>query len=91
MGVNFAVIALLIQLAITLLDRPRLAGVLNSAYALSLCQALLRADQVMHPPSPILASDSRLIQTYFFALTLLCVAAAWQLSRWLYFKFSKPS
>jgi len=38
----------------------------------------------MHPPSPILQSDSPLIQIYFGGLVLISLLIAWQVARlWL--------
>jgi hypothetical protein len=35
----------------------------------------------MHPRSPILQSDSRLIQAYFAALLVITLLLAWQVAR----------
>jgi hypothetical protein len=37
----------------------------------------------MHPPSPILTSNSLEIQLFFFSLIGLCMFALWGLSYWL--------
>jgi hypothetical protein len=80
-GMDFALVAILLQAAILLLRLPRVTGILNFAFAGSLVWALSRAEQIMHPPSPITSSNSLLIQTYFFLLTGLCLALGWFVSR----------
>lgn len=82
-GMDFALIALLLQAAILLLHIPFMTGLLNVGYAGSLLWSLSRAEQVMHPPSPIASSDSSLIQIYFAGLVLLCLLTGWSLSRLL--------
>ncbi|HHH81665.1 MAG TPA: hypothetical protein ENL35_01600 [Chloroflexi bacterium] len=74
-GVDFAISGLLLQIAILLLKRPRLSGGLNSAFAASLFYVLLRADQVMHPPSPILTSNSSAIRVFFLGMVVILVMA----------------
>lgn len=83
-GVDFAIIALLLQTAILIWRRPAYASVLNIAYLGALLFALGRADQVMHPASPILASNSLAIQFFFLLLVAICMISAWQLSRYFH-------
>ncbi len=82
-GLDFAIIALLLQGAILLFDRPRLAGALNAGFFAALAWTLSRTEQVMHPPSPIASSGSSSIRGFFALLVLACLLAAWQLVRWL--------
>jgi hypothetical protein len=35
----------------------------------------------MHPPAPVLSSDSLLTRGYFFVLLLIMLLAAWQIAR----------
>lgn len=75
-GLHFALIGLLLQGGLLLLRRARLASLSNILYLIALLWSLSRAEQVMHPPSPILGSDSTSIQLYFFGLTGLCLMAS---------------
>lgn len=79
-GVQFEVAAILLQVAITLLRRPRLAAALNLAFALALGITLATAEYVMHPPSPIATSESETIRLFFAVLLVLTCAGAWQLA-----------
>lgn len=82
-GLYFAFGGLLLQVGITLLDKPAWASVLNLAYALILLYALQTTEQVMHPGSPIFSSSSWRIQVYFVSLSILTLLAAWQMARLL--------
>jgi hypothetical protein len=82
-GLNFAVTGLLIQGAILVLDRPGWASGLNLAFAGALGWSLALTREVMHPPAPIAGSGSAVIEGFFALLVLACVAAGWQLTRWL--------
>lgn len=83
LGLDFAVIGILLQTAILIINQPRLTSVLNLAFFTSLIISLNRAEQVMHPPSPILTSDSLLIRGFFFLLLAVAVAAGSFLALWL--------
>lgn len=74
-GVDFAISGLLLQMAILLLRRPCLSGGLNAAFAAALFYALRSADQVMHPPSPILTSNSPAIRVFFLAMVAIMLLA----------------
>ena len=82
-AIDFAVIGILLQLAILILRKPRYASLINMGYFAALWFSLARTEQVMHPPSPILSSNSLEIQFFFFTLLGLCVFALWWLSLWL--------
>lgn len=84
LAIDFALIGLLLQAAIIVLDRPAEGSLLNIAFAGSLGWSLMRTEQVMHPPSPIFSSDLVTIKVYFIALTAACLFAAWQLARWIH-------
>jgi len=73
----------LLQLAILILKKPRYASLINMGYFAALWFSLTRTEQVMHPPSPILSSNSLEIQFFFITLVGLCVLALWGLSQWL--------
>lgn len=82
-GLDFAIAAVLLQGAVLVLRSPRLAGWINAAMTAALLFSLARADQVMHPSSPIFSSDSDPIRLFFLLLVIACSLAAWQLARWL--------
>jgi len=83
-AIDFAVIGILLQLAILILKKPRYTSLINMGYFATLWFSLARTEQVMHPPSPILSSNSLEIQFFFFALLGLCVFALGWLSLWLH-------
>lgn len=82
-GLHYALIGLLLQAGLLVLRRARLASLSNVIYMAALMWSLSTAEQVMHPPSPILGSDATSIQLYFFGLTGLCLLAAGILAGWL--------
>jgi hypothetical protein len=84
LAVDFAVIGLLVQGAIHFLDRPPWASALNIIYIVVLVWSLVQTEQVLHPPSPILSSDSEGIRLFFVGLVATCLLSAWQLTRWLH-------
>jgi hypothetical protein len=81
-GLHYALIGFLLQGGLFLLRRARLASIANILYLAALVWSLSRAEQVMHPPSPIMTSDSTTIQFYFFGLTGLCLLTAGTLAGW---------
>ena len=81
-SVHFAIIALLIQVGITLMNKPPWGSFLNLTFFLSLGWALIQSEQVMHPGSPITSSGSIRIQSIFALLLLLCLIAGWSLTKW---------
>jgi hypothetical protein len=84
LAIDFALIGLLLQTAIIVLDRPAEGSLLNIAFAGSLGWSLMRTEQIMHPPSPIFSSDVVTIKVYFIGLIGACLFAAWQLARWIH-------
>jgi hypothetical protein len=84
LAVIFAVSGLLLQVGLTLVEDPAWASAANVVYFLALMLSISTTQNVMHPPAPILNSDARAIQFFFFGLVLLTLLAAWQVSRWLY-------
>jgi len=83
-AVDFAIAGIMIQTALILLKDARWGSALNTLFFSSLGITLRSAEQVMHPPSPILTSDSIAIRLFFFLLVGLCLLAAWQFSLWLH-------
>jgi hypothetical protein len=80
---DFAVTGIFLQLAIPLLRRPQWASAINILFLMALIFSLARTDQIMHPPSPIMSSNSITIQAFFLGLLVICLLCAWQLARWL--------
>lgn len=78
----FSIAGLLLQIGLTLIDRPALTSAANLAFIITLLFFLSGTREVMHPRSPILTSDSRLIQIYFAGLLAVTLLLAWQFSRW---------
>jgi hypothetical protein len=79
---DFAIVALLIQLAIVLLNNPQWGSFLNIAFFSTLGWTLIHTEQIMHPGSPIFASGSIRIQGFFVVLLLLVLAGEWFLTYW---------
>ena len=80
----FAIGGLLMQVGLTLVEKPAWTSAANLIYCLALFVALRNTENVMHPPSPILSSDALRIQLYFAGLLLLTLLAAAQLALWIY-------
>ncbi len=80
----FAFAGLLLQLGATLLEAPAWASGVNIAYFVILVLSLANTQNVMHPASPILNSDSWRIQAFFAVMLLLTLLAALQFARWLF-------
>ncbi len=77
----FAVTGLLLQSGLALLDRPAWTSLGNLLFIAVLLATLANTRNVMHPPAPVLNSDSLLIRSYFFILLALMCLAAWQVAR----------
>ncbi len=80
LGVQFGVVALLLQVAIFLIHRPPVASALNAAFFAALALALLTAKSVLHPSAPIATSSWDLVRLFFVALLAITLLAAWQLA-----------
>jgi hypothetical protein len=78
--VRFAVVAILLQAAITVIRRPPVAAALNGAFFITLGAALSTSESVMHPPAPITGSGWPVVQVFFLALLLTTSLAGWQLA-----------
>lgn len=83
-GLDFALIALLLQAGILLLGRPAWASAVNIVYLAGLAFSLASSREIMHPPSPIASSGWLALQAYFAGLTFTCAAAGSQIARWLH-------
>jgi hypothetical protein len=80
----FAISGVLLQVGLSLANKPVLTSILNIIYFISLVAAIQNTSNVMHPASPILNSDAWKIQVYFGSLVLLTLIAAFQIARWWY-------
>jgi len=83
LGVRFGIAAALLQVAVTVLRRPRLGSVVNLIFFVLLTAALLEAPSVMHSSSPVLTSSSTSLRLSFLALLAAALAAAAWLARLL--------
>jgi len=80
----FAGTGLLLQLGLTLVEQPAWASLANLIYFMVLALALRTTENIMHPPAPVLNSNSWRIQLFFAGLLLLTLLAAWQIARGWY-------
>jgi hypothetical protein len=80
----FGITGVLLQIGLTLADKPPLTSAVNIGYFIVLILAIQGTENVMHPASPILNSQAISIQATFFTLVLLIFLAAWQIARWWY-------
>jgi len=80
----FAISGVLLQVGLSLANKPVLTSVLNIAYFISLVAAIQNTSNVMHPASPIVNSSAWKIQLFFASLVLLTLIAALQMARWWY-------
>jgi hypothetical protein len=69
----FGVIGLLLQTGMVLLEELRLVSLVNVIFGAALWYFLGNIQNVLHPDSPILTSNSLQIQLFFFALTGLSI------------------
>lgn len=80
----FAIAGFLLQVGLSLANRPVLTSALNLGYFVALLFGLQNTENVLHPTSPILSSGAWHIQLFFFGLVLLTLLAAWQMACWWY-------
>jgi hypothetical protein len=80
-GVRFGITAVLLQTALAILRRPRLASLINIAFFGLLAASLVGVEAVMHPSSPVFTSDSTGIRFFFVALLGCALAASLVLAR----------
>ena len=78
----FAVTGILLQLGLWLMDTDWLTSLANVLYIIALRVIFTTADNVLHPPpSPIFNSGNYAIISFFVALILLSMLAAYFLTR----------
>lgn len=83
LGLDFALVDIMVQGAILVLGSLAWASWLNLGLFGALAWALVRTPEVMHPSSPIFSSGSFPIEIFFLSLVALCLVTGWQLARWL--------
>lgn len=81
LGLIYAIAGLLLQVGLTLLEKPAWTSIINVAYFFAMVVSLQVTDNIMHPPSPILNSQVVRIQLYFTLLLLIALFSAWQTAR----------
>lgn len=80
----FSITGILLQVGLSLADKPILTSASNLGYLIALMITLVETPYVMHPDSPILNSEAWRIQAFFFGLVLLTLFAAVQMARMWY-------
>jgi hypothetical protein len=80
----FAITGILLQIGLSLADKPNLTSAMNLGYVIILLVAIQQTENVMHPASPILSSNAWRIQIFFIVLVALILLAAWQIASWWY-------
>lgn len=81
---TFGIVGLLLQAGYFFLDQPDLICLGSLVFGVALWLALGEITNVLHPDSPVLTSDSLLLQLFFVTLLVLSVLIGWQITRWLY-------
>lgn len=83
LALTFAVVGVLLQLGLWMLDNKWLTSLANLAYFIVLRVIFSTAENIMHPPpSPIFNSGNYAIIGFFVGLNLLSWVAAYFLTRW---------
>jgi hypothetical protein len=82
-ALTFAIVGVLLQVGLWIIDHKVLISVANIAYIIALRVVFASADNVMHPPpSPIFNSGLWNIIIFFVMLNILAWLAAYFLTRW---------
>lgn len=79
---TFAIVGLLLQMGLGLVNIPALASAANAGFAAALWVALGSITNILHPDSPIFNSNSRSIQLFFSALLLLTLVLSASVTVW---------
>jgi hypothetical protein len=80
---SFAVIAVLLQIGLVLINHPLVASSANVLFGVALWYNLRTASTVLHPEAPLTQSDFG-IQLYFFLLLALALMLGLQSAHFLY-------
>ncbi len=83
LALTFAVVGVLLQVGLWLINRERLTSLANLIFFIALRVAFATARDIMHPPpSPIFNSGNYIIIGFFIGLILLTWLAGYFLTRW---------
>ena len=83
LALTFAVVGVLLQVGLWIIDHKVLTSVANIAYIIALRVIFAAADNVMHPPpSPIFNSGLWNIIIFFVLLNIFAWLAAFYLTKW---------
>ncbi len=83
LALTFAVVGVLLQLGLWMLDQKWLSSLANLAYFIVLRVIFSTAENIMHPPpSPIFNSGNYAIIGFFLGLNVLTWVAGYFLTRW---------
>lgn len=80
----FSITGILLQVGLSLADKPILSSASNLGYLIALMITLVQTPYVMHPDSPILNSEAWRIQAFFSGLVLVTLFAVVQMARMWY-------
>lgn len=80
------IVALLLQLGLSLLENGRLTALANALFGAALWYFLGTTQNVLHPDSPIFGSDATRIQFFFILLLVLSVVIGAQVTYAFYRK-----
>lgn len=78
----YAVVGVLLQAGLWLLQTRWITAAGNGLFAAALWWSTINMRSVLHPDSPVLQSDSILIQVYFLGLLILLLILAVQAALW---------
>jgi hypothetical protein len=88
---TLGMVAVLLQLGLTLVDRPLASALGNLLFGGALLFNLAQAQNVLQPDSPISQSGSLRIQLFFLILLGLCLMLGGQIALWWRYKLRQPS
>jgi hypothetical protein len=83
---TFAIIAVLLQIGLRLINNNLLSSLANFLFAGALFWSLENAVNILHPDSPIFQSNSTNIRVFFGLLLALCLLAGWQINSLIFNK-----
>lgn len=85
LALTFAVVGVLLQIGLWLIDRPPYTAAANALFIIVLRYVFSNAAYVMHPPpSPIFNSGQVNVIAFFLVLNGLALLAAFFLTRWFF-------
>ena len=79
----FAIVGLLLQLGLWLMQTPTLTAAGNLVFGAALWWSTLNMRSILHPESPVWQSGSLRIQLFFAGLLLLVLLLGYQVTAWL--------